>query len=212
MLSLRALTFPSLNTLPWDLLALLNVKYALLARRDWYANRLDGERAVSDVEIVTNPRPVVPRAFFARTVTPVQGLPEALRALTQAEAAGMLRDVVTDSVVENYEGPTMFTHSGAPIVEWASDRIEIYMTPAAQPRFLVLNELYHPDWIAEVAGGIVTVYPTNVVMRGILVPAGADRVRLTFRPFARPVTMALFGACALVVSCGVAWLLPHARQ
>jgi hypothetical protein len=212
VLSLRALTFPSLNALPWDLLALLNVKYGLVARSDWYANRLDGDRAVGKVEIVTNPRPVVPRAFFARTVTPVQGLPEALRALTQARPSGRLRDVMTDSVVENYDGPMALTDGGALRVNWTSDRIEIHVTPAAQPRFLVLNELYHPDWIAEVGDRAVTVYPTNVVMRGVLVPGGAEHIRFTFRPFARPVTMAVFGACALITACGVAWLLPYERH
>jgi hypothetical protein len=212
ILSLRALTFSSVNALPWDLLALLNVKYALVARADWYANHRDGERRVRDVDIVANPRPVTPRVFFARTVTAVRGRQEALRALTQTGASGVLRNVVTDSVVENYEGPTRLVEGGVLSTTWASDRIDIHMTPAAEPRFLVLNELYHPDWIAEIGDRAVTVYPTNVVMRGVLMPAGADRIRFTFRPFVRPATMALFGASALITACGVAWLLRHERQ
>jgi hypothetical protein len=98
------------------------------------------------------------------------------------------------------------------ITTWASDRIEINVTPAARPRFLVLNELYQPDWIAEIGGRTVTVHPTNVVMRGVLMLVGADRVRFTFQPFVRPATMVLFAASALITAYGVAWLLRHERQ
>jgi len=212
ILSLRSLTFPSLNELPWDLLALLNVKHALVPTHDWYANRHDGESSARDVDIVTNPRPVVPRAFFARAVTPVHGRDEALRALTPARGAGLLRDVVTDSVVEDYDGPAPLTDRGALRINTAPDRVDVDVAPAVQPRFLVVNELYHPDWIAEIGGRPVTVYPANVVMRGVLVPVGADHIRFTFRPFARPVTMALSGVCALITVCGVAWLLSQASH
>jgi hypothetical protein len=90
-----------LDGLPWDLLALLNVKYVLVTSADWYTNHRDGERAIGNVAIVANPRPVTLRVFFARTVTPVPDRQEALRALAQTEALGMPRNVVTDSVVEN---------------------------------------------------------------------------------------------------------------
>src|SRR5438132_1340145 len=134
---------------------------------------------------------IAPRAFFARAVTPVHGRDEALRALTPARGAGLLRDVVSDSVVENYEGPATLTDRGALRIKTAPDRVDVDVAPAVQPRFLVVNELYHPDWIAEIGGRPVTVYPANVVMRRVLVPVGADHIRFTFRPFARPVTMAL---------------------
>ncbi len=43
-------------------------------------------------------------------------------------------------------------------------------------RFLVLNELYHPAWRAWVDGREGTIYPTNVVMQGLVMPAGAAAV------------------------------------
>jgi hypothetical protein len=46
-----------------------------------------------------------------------------------------------------------------------------------------LNELYHPAWQAWVDGKATEIYPTNVAMRGILVPPGATTVELRYVPF-----------------------------
>ena len=63
------------------------------------------------------------------------------------------------------------------------DRVLARVDPAPEDRFLALNELYHPSWRAWVDGVPATVYPTNVVMRGVLVPAGASTVELRDEPF-----------------------------
>ena len=63
------------------------------------------------------------------------------------------------------------------------DRVLVRVDPAAEPRFLVLNEMYHPAWRATVDGEPAVVYPTNLVMRGVLVPPGATGVELRFVPF-----------------------------
>src|SRR5207249_229373 len=116
---------------------------AICSLRPPAISNVRARRPARDVAIVTNPRPVVPRAFFARAVTPVHGRDEALRALTPARGAGLLRDVVTDSVVEDYDGPAPLTDRGALRIKTAPDRVDVDVAPAVQPRFLVVNELYH---------------------------------------------------------------------
>lgn len=56
--------------------------------------------------------------------------------------------------------------------------------------WLVLAEPWFPGWRARVAGEWVDVQPANGWMRAVTVPAGADTVRLEFRP-----RSLIFGAC-----------------
>jgi uncharacterized membrane protein YfhO len=43
--------------------------------------------------------------------------------------------------------------------------------------------MYHPDWRAYAGGAELKVWPVNIAMRGILVPAGVTAIELRFEPF-----------------------------
>jgi hypothetical protein len=49
--------------------------------------------------------------------------------------------------------------------------------------YVVLNDPYHPWWVAEVDGREVPVLRANVLFRAVRVGPGAHRVRFLFRPF-----------------------------
>jgi hypothetical protein len=54
-----------------------------------------------------------------------------------------------------------------------------------------------------VDGKETTIYPTNVVMRGIVVPAGAKTIEFVYTPFARrKVSLAFYGAALLLAGAG----------
>ena len=51
-------------------------------------------------------------------------------------------------------------------------------------RFIVINELYNPNWVAYTSDGIeLPIYPTNAVMMGLFLPKNTSEVRLEFKPF-----------------------------
>jgi hypothetical protein len=50
--------------------------------------------------------------------------------------------------------------------------------------FVVLNDIWHPWWYAEVDGSAAPLLRANVMFRAVAVPAGVHRVRFNFRPFA----------------------------
>jgi uncharacterized membrane protein YfhO len=68
-------------------------------------------------------------------------------------------------------------------VEYGQSRVEI---DAESPDggWVVLNDVWHPWWRAEVDGQPVPVERANVLFRAVAVPAGRHRVVMAFRPLA----------------------------
>ena len=86
-LSQRSISFPSFSSLPWPLLSLMNVKYAIAVVPGLITNAVrlpvgrSRELAPGDLDIRESPLPVTPRVFFAAAVRAVAGQEEALAAL-----------------------------------------------------------------------------------------------------------------------------------
>jgi len=208
--SLRGLSFPSVSSLPWSLLALVNVRHVVRVNDAFYRNVATGgrdEAAPEHVEIVDNPVRAVPRHFFTEAVATAESPSQAVRWL----GMGTLRDdpaaaVGVQSIVEGYSGPTRFRTDGGIEARYRGEQIEFQFPPIPEPRFLVINELYHPRWKAYAGGLERPVYPTNVVMRGVLVPGGIDTVTLRFVPFIYtwPAIVSALGAVGLTGVIGVA--------
>jgi hypothetical protein len=81
--TLRTVTFKDQRTVPWPLLSVLNVKYAIIASPSLIFNvpsdpaRRGAEAGPEDLTILENPLPAVPRAFFTAAVTPRVAPPQA---------------------------------------------------------------------------------------------------------------------------------------
>lgn len=53
---------------------------------------------------------------------------------------------------------------------------------APAPGVVVLNEVLYPGWRVRVDGQEQTPFSVDVFLRGVLVPAGAHRIRWDYRP------------------------------
>ena len=76
----------------------------------------------------------------------------------------------------------------------------------------MLNDLYFPGWHAEVGGAEIPIFPTNAVMRGVLVPAGATHVRFRFVTRSdAPGAWAFHGGALLLLLVAIALLRRAAK-
>lgn len=83
--NLRSLTFRQADALPWELLGILGVKYAVLVSDNLYFNSFEMTSsghdcgAATEVKVLKNPFPVLPRYYFAESAQVLkndQNIPE----------------------------------------------------------------------------------------------------------------------------------------
>jgi putative flippase GtrA len=182
----RTISFTTAQQLPWELLGILNVRQAVVADTPLYfdlprparsAARFEGSESL---RAIPNPAPVLPREYFAARTIPAQPFGQRNRpVILNAQAA------LASPEVEGLPEPHAWSTEGTVVATYQGDHIRIETSAAAEPRFLVLNELYHPRWLASAAGHRLPIYPVNIVMRGIEIPAGVTQVDLEFRPYSR---------------------------
>ena len=67
------------------------------------------------------------------------------------------------------------------IISYAPEQVVIRVS-SERPSFLILKDAYYPGWRATVNGEPVDVVPTNVLFRGVPVPAGESEVVFSYMP------------------------------
>jgi uncharacterized membrane protein YfhO len=67
------------------------------------------------------------------------------------------------------------------ITTYQPEHIELTVDAAA-PALLILTDTYYPGWQATLDGEPVTIHQTDVLFRGVFVPAGEHQVVMTFAP------------------------------
>ena len=203
----REVLFTSEKNLPWKLLGFLNVKYAVIADDRLYRNIPgpaddDGSNdSRRRPEIIENPANVVPRAFFAKRVLPTGSADDAIKNIFSGAA---FNDVTRTSFAEGFDTEGNFEAAGKLLAAGGNDEVELTLDRSDKPRFLVLNELFYPGWTAQIDGLETKIYPTNAVMRGVIVPAGATAVTFRYRPFVKSnAAKALYISGLLLLVIGV---------
>ena len=211
MTSLRQVDIGSTSPdqMPWRLLAALNVKYVLQVDRSFWFNPAPGgpDPPVDParLQVLVNPEPVTPRVFFASTVAPIGRVPRLSgdRGDRPPPRNPPITPPEQRSVVEGISRERRYPTDGDLTATFDQDRVLVQVEPSDEARFLVVNEMYHPAWRAWVDGTPAEIYPTNLVMRGVVVPAGATTVELRYVPFiVSPPGIALFvAALAATLAC-----------
>lgn len=78
------------------------------------------------------------------------------------------------------EGPVEATADVA-LTRYENTEVEITVT-ASRAGFVVLNDIWHPWWRAEVDGVETAILKANILFRAVQVPAGTHKVRFSFDP------------------------------
>jgi hypothetical protein len=201
--NVHQLRFRSKESVPWRLMSLLNVRDAIVVTPALFTNA--DARLPDDLEIVHNPSSYIyPRAYFAHLVESVSETDDIAKIQAYFGACRDCNNALSaPKAVDEVEGPVMgtFDDSGTVEVAGGGDRLEATFPPSTQQRFLVLDELYARGWSAYAGGQELAVYPTNVVLRGVVVPAGVGQVTFEYHSF---LTFAGWYSLALLVVAGLA--------
>lgn len=86
-----------------------------------------------------------------------------------------------DHLTQRYLSLAVAKPAGARIVDWRADRVEIEVETRA-PAILTLHDLWYPGWQAWVDGVEKPVLRTDLLFRGVEIPAGARKVVFAYRP------------------------------
>jgi len=148
-------------------------------------------------------RGVLPRAYFVRTLQPVPSYSDARSELWQMSAPLDLRSVAlveglpADASRRVDQGSVQTIHRGA-------NRIDLQVSCDGNC-FLVLADQYNPGWQAYIDDVRTNIYPTDAVVRGLFVPAGAHSIRFAYKPPGLGWGF-LAAALGIVLVCTLVWL------
>lgn len=77
------------------------------------------------------------------------------------------------------EAPT--ARAGVTLSRYENTEVEIDVT-TTQAGFIVLNDIWHPWWQAEVDGVATQILKANVLFRAVQIPVGSHKIKFSFRP------------------------------
>jgi hypothetical protein len=121
----------------------------------------------------------MPRAFIApqAAVVPADQMLEHMRG-----ADLRTRAFVEDPAFRGLPPESARAPAGrAEITQYEPNRV-VVETDSATSGLLVLTDQYYPGWHASLDGAPATLYRTDFLFRGVVVPAGQHRVEFTYRP------------------------------
>jgi hypothetical protein len=130
----------------------------------------------------------LPRAFVAYAAEPVSDDEQAIARLLD-EAFDHRQVVVIAEPVDLPLAPSQ-PIDRAEITAYEDTRVEIRATAAA-PGLLVLGDQHYPGWYAYLNGQPVPIVRTNLLFRGVQVPAGEHEVVFEFAPQSLKVGLAV---------------------
>ena len=170
----------TLNTVNHNLLSLLNVKYILSNN---YFPSSSNYTLVYDSELkIYRNKHVVPRVFLPNRVV---SRPDKKQVFSYLKSDTFLPNEV--AVVEGLENEIAFKlientgSSSAIITSYDSDKVSIN-TNSTSAKLLVLGDLYYPGWQVFIDGKKGKIYPTNYIMRGVILPKGNHTVEFIYGP------------------------------
>jgi len=108
-------------------------------------------------------------------------------ATSEQDAAALMGrpgfDPTRSAVVETSRSLPVSGHSPIPAhVDSYDDNRVVLTTTTSEPGTLVVADAYYPGWQAEIDGTPASIYPVDVALRGVQVPAGTHHVTMQYLP------------------------------
>lgn len=151
----------------------------------------------------------LPRAYLAPEVRVTTDPDGAIAAIRQPGFDPSRTAVVhSDRPLQLADSPLT---GAAEVVEHSTDRV-VVRTTASREALLVLADNYYQGWEATINGQPAPILRSNHTFRGVVVPAGTQRVVFEFNPRERVVGLWIYiGGLLLLGTFGLAWALRSTR-
>ncbi len=161
------------NVLPnSELLGLMNVKYVVSA---FPIKQVDFiERAHFGSTMIYENMRLGPRAFV---LSQIEAVPDAAAAAHWLDTNEVRDAAVVEGLPQSID--LKIVPHEAQIVFEQSDRIEVQ---ASGPGLLVLSEVFAPDWVATIDDQPAEIFPTDLTLRGVVLPWGDHTIVLAYQP------------------------------
>lgn len=190
---------PDGRQLNWNVVNMLNAKYIIAP------GRLDAENlTILDVDTVRRQvlylnEAALPRAYYVKTVKTLADEREVVAYLNRPDFDPATTALVSKPLPDSIR--TFAQNGEVTITQYTPNRVEL-IAESEETAFLVLADAYYPvGWKATVNGRVTPIYQVNHVLRGIIVPAGEQRVTFVFQPESYHLARTICN-----ISTGVVWL------
>ena len=193
----RAGWYYPLEKLDSPALDLMNVRYVLTRGADvGRLSALPKFRHIASLpgtELFENTS-VLPRFFFVHQVKAAGSIAEASD-LIEHQRIDLRDTAITEEVLDLPAG----TGGEVTVTTYQPARIELSLK-ASGASLLVLSETYYPGWKAWIDEQPTPIYPVDIALRGVVVPAGEHRLRMEFSPVVLPVSLGISIATAILLA------------
>lgn len=162
----------------WNLLNMLNVRYVLFPDSLPFFNLQPVFSSNDDQIVIHRNMSALPRAWFVDKVKEVK-TPKAIWDEINSEQFDPALTAIVEEAVPGIEAPAVRT-----VKPLGFDMHSIsFETESDKQAFLVVSEVFYPaGWKAFIDGKEAKIYPTNYILRGLVVPAGKHKVEMKFAP------------------------------
>lgn len=175
------------NKINFNLLNMLNVKYVVFQDTlPFFQTRPVFSSEVDDVVIHRNLFSL-PRAWFVDSLKIVSQPKEIWETINSEEFNPALTAIVEEGI-GGVQTPLM---RQAELINHEMHKINFELE-TDKPGFLVVSEVYYPaGWKAYLDGKETRIYPTNYILRGVVVPEGKHILEMRFEPQSYKLSIAL---------------------
>ncbi len=182
----------------WNLLNMLNVKYVIFPDSLPFFNLYPVFTSNEEQVVVHRNMTVLPRAWFVDSLE-VIAKPKDIWDEINSENFSPAKTAIVEEKVDGVEVPTVrnVTPTGFEMQNLS------FETETDKPAFLVVSEVYYPaGWKAFIDGKETKIYPTNYILRGIVVPVGKHKIEMKFAPssYKLSITLSLIGILLSVLA------------